>query len=1594
MAQHTRRLCPAPVLGALAGVLVAAPGLAGSENLLKNPSFEEGPAAKGVPAGWHPYAGRGENLRLSLVSDPDTGRRVVLIEDANPEQEIGLTQTVTGEPGMTYEASVDVKAAPGASTDGAYLQMRFLPSNKLVQTALAAAGPTAFNRVSVRETAPPGTKDVQIYLYTHAGPTPKVIVDSAALVSGVEPAAAPAPQDTALPDPPVYAKLKPLHVDTHLVRGGKPNAAIVAPAAGLYADDAKRIQAAIRGRTGITIPVVSDDSPQAAVPVKGNLIALGNRSTNKTIEELYNRFYTLLDLRYPGPGGHVLRTLHNPFGDGFNVIFAGGSDAAGVTAAADLFVRELQRAPAAGGSLTLGRLAEIQLGGAVQVPTDPRKLEIWEASKGYGSTGYFGWNSLSKHMAAYYMTGDAFHAREFLRLAFPDAAARKQISEIDQERIENKDEPLSGPYHYNAHMMILFWDLIEESPVFSDEVRLRVTNAFAKQLHHRVQVDFTGKSIWRAAKAPGGVGSRHGQWGAISLYCLARYFQKDYPGPIWERCERNAKLYFDSLHHYAWVAGESDNLFWYNTGIAPIFTYLVLTGDRKPVENGALRTLLLGQEILINGRARDSALNSASIGYLHKAAYLLQDGRYIHYRDLTGLDMNGFRLGQSFWPEPHLAPKLPEDLVGRWSVHAMPEPAWRARRNGFDLQESFYFASYRSAADASGDFVLLDGFNGASRNPYHTFAILQLRLEGDSLLNGYGNQLLTRVDGLVEPKVAMNAALKHRNVVGPTAVAVGEVPDAAYCNWRRTLAQRTGRYALVVDDLAFRTDSRNIEVQIKWEGSRIGRQAVRAPGVVRLRPLGKSPGADTVRSLDQACTTNLKEPDALSRLENFGITLLRSRAPGAWLEMPFVLNAKREGEVFAELLNYTDRGGVRLFLDGKLVCREHNHYAAGVARERVPLGRHDLAPGEHRLRVETVAARAETGACNIGLIGLSFQPANAPAAQPADAFDVSLCDPAETATEGQIATMTWLGAAQEGQHRLFFSLVARNAGDSGTATTPVPASSGTACARVAENAAALALPAPALAVAGQYRAVAGELVVLGKDHLFGKALTKAGALLRASASVCVDWDFANSRLELVAQEPAVVHLALDSGAGVRVDGQPCTLRQEERGVFVLQAGPGRHIVENASPAPAVLHEIGGVLDALLAEGRRARAGAQAAAGPAPAPQVPALRTAFSATLGGRITDLVTIPASGGPLLAAAEGQSVHLLGCDGKERATFATDGRIRMLRWWHEYDLLLAGCADEQVIAFDRAGKRRWVFTSVMDPEVFRAAKQYWFKSAPGHEGIHGLYTGVFLDGKSQAFVGSACTLEILDEHGQLIKRMPQFWGDPSTFAIIDGPDGSLNLLAARKTNGNHGVRVINNRKLNPGWKGFDSVPKGHSYVGGWSSLNRHHLFYEDLDGDGVKEVVSEINGTWNRVTVWTAGGKALYDASFGPGRKIQARNMRDLDIADLDGDGKKEILAATSSGLLVALDGQCRKRWAIRLPAAPEVIKCVTPPGSRYPWIVVGCEDGRVLTLDASGAVIRRNTVEGSPTCIAAVNSPAAGPGVLLATHKGNVVLLALGP
>ena len=335
-----------------------------SENLLANPSFEEGVDENGLPMGWSLYGAQTDLRRIQLVDTSHEGDVAVLIQDDDPAEEIGIVQAVKIAGDEHYEASVMVRRAADTSTGGSYLQFRFLPSNKFSQVGLVARSSEAYNRIAVKATAPADTTSATIYLYTHRSPTPKVMVDSVQLVSGVEPPPPPPPE----PIPPQYDRLKDLCLTTDLAVDGQAAVTIVAPASGRYDAAAARIRQAIQAICGVEVPIASDGSAAGAVPIQGNLIALGNRSTNKTIGELYNRFYCLLDLRYPGPGGHVVRSLHSPFGGVHNVIFAGGSDDGGVQAAADALIAQLQQAKGSAGTLSVGRLMDIELGEGIQPP--------------------------------------------------------------------------------------------------------------------------------------------------------------------------------------------------------------------------------------------------------------------------------------------------------------------------------------------------------------------------------------------------------------------------------------------------------------------------------------------------------------------------------------------------------------------------------------------------------------------------------------------------------------------------------------------------------------------------------------------------------------------------------------------------------------------------------------------------------------------------------------------------------------------------------------------------------------------------------------------------------------------------------------------------------------------------------------------------------------------------------------------------------------------------------------------------------------------------------------------------------------------------
>ncbi|NUQ01911.1 MAG: hypothetical protein HUU35_18860, partial [Armatimonadetes bacterium] len=153
-------------------------------NLIKNGSFEEPFAADGKPAGWAVYGGLTPTRVLRAATLARTGKQALQLEDQDPGEEIGITQTVAAEPNKVYRASVWIHAFERFSSAGSHLQMRFLPSNQYRQVSLVTRAAAGWRQVRVTGLAPADTKQVTLYLYSHRDPIPRLLLDDVELVAG------------------------------------------------------------------------------------------------------------------------------------------------------------------------------------------------------------------------------------------------------------------------------------------------------------------------------------------------------------------------------------------------------------------------------------------------------------------------------------------------------------------------------------------------------------------------------------------------------------------------------------------------------------------------------------------------------------------------------------------------------------------------------------------------------------------------------------------------------------------------------------------------------------------------------------------------------------------------------------------------------------------------------------------------------------------------------------------------------------------------------------------------------------------------------------------------------------------------------------------------------------------------------------------------------------------------------------------------------------------------------------------------------------------------------------------------------------------
>jgi len=297
-------------------------------------------------------------------------------------------------------------------------------------------------------------------------------------------------------------KLKTLYPQTVLARDGQPKAVIIAPDKPGCEPAIQRLNAALRSALGFELKVIpSAELVDNAWRVNLELlngqtpVVVGNVNTNRLAAWLWSEGYTVEDSIYPGDGGHVVRTVHDPFANGLNALVLAGSSPQGVDKAVQVFVEK--HAASKGRDLVLPEpLVDIVLERkAYPFFPDPgqefalKRMPQFRSSEGVrqllARSGFADdKGQIVSHADPKTVVTQLTRALELPAASF-HRTGDKGLLPIMKELLDKNRHLLKNPdkLHDMGHRASGFaplWDLAEEWPVWTDQDRLDITNALLR----------------------------------------------------------------------------------------------------------------------------------------------------------------------------------------------------------------------------------------------------------------------------------------------------------------------------------------------------------------------------------------------------------------------------------------------------------------------------------------------------------------------------------------------------------------------------------------------------------------------------------------------------------------------------------------------------------------------------------------------------------------------------------------------------------------------------------------------------------------------------------------------------------------------------------------------------------------------------------------------------------------------------------------------------------------------------------------------------------------------------------------------------------
>jgi len=714
--------------------------------------------------------------------------------------------------------------------------------------------------------------------------------------------------------------LKKLCIDTPLARNGAPQAVIVTPPSAPYPELGRRMQARIQALSGATLPLKADTEIDPLAP-GSHVLAIGNAMNNRVILHLHTNHYSEVTEGVPGPKRFRIKSIHDPYGAGHNVILVGASGSQEAANAVDAFMALLPKAK----DLVLGRLFVTEQGDMIgkadhdQAKIDQMRQAAAEAIQ--DSVAKMGGRGLTSrvgsHGLAYSRTGDDVHAWCFRDAAYALLEYVRKCRNVYTDRDSFMDSTF--------WRMAIGWDLVEESPVFMDADRRALTNlvwSMAKRCSTMCE---------RYPTYPYGVIHNHMSFPLLSSFFGARYFEKYYDSSEAARWLEVVDLTFGQQARSAQPQEDAGGYSW----LVPmhLMQYALARPALKFFHNGNARGIA---ELLFactdnNGGMAQFGDAGGPTGKFRPAIPAMAAWFYTDPGLAWLLDTH--ERGRDRY-QTRVAPRLPAHMVGVKAL-AMTKPVYdyscafyspdallEHRRVPF--VDTFHKISFRSSLEPGGQFLLLDGWGRGCHFHEDANTIIRFKQHGKlwlldchytnrSPLYHNGVTVVRDGEGGLTP---IFARLRERADLGAFVMTRTSLDDYNQTDWHRNVLWRKGEFFVVLDELCAKQDG-EYSFQCLW----------RTMGDARVE------GADFVAEQDgdRFLVKNASPVDRLRiTCDVFGIDFETGQGPVKKLHQ--VANAKLaagERYVYANLLYAAAEGSrtrfdIRALSDRIVLVRSHD----------------------------------------------------------------------------------------------------------------------------------------------------------------------------------------------------------------------------------------------------------------------------------------------------------------------------------------------------------------------------------------------------------------------------------------------------------------------------------------------------------------------------------------------------------------------------------------------------------------------------------------------------------------------------------------------